>query len=444
MKIYLLTALFFLGALFSCTSIKEDKPAEKETRLTDEQLLDRVQESTFQYFWKGAEPTSGLARERIHLDGVYPENDQNVITSGGGGFGVMAILVGIERGFISREEGLKRMQKIAEFLKKADRYHGAWAHWIQGETGKTKPFSPKDDGGDIVETAYMAQGLICARQYFAKGNPEEQQLAADLDQLWREIEWSWYQNGQNVLYWHWSPQFGWEMNFAITGYNECLIAYVLGASSPTYPLSPAAYHEGWAKKGEIVTRHKKYGYDLNLSHNGAPEYGGPLFWSHYSFLGLDPRKLKDQYADYWIHNVNHVLIDRQYCIENPLKYEGYGENLWGLTASYSPHGYSAHQPSNDLGVISLTAALSSFPYSPDHSMKVLRFAHEELGEKVWGEYGPYDAFSITEKWYPQRYLAIDQGPIVAMIENHRSGLLWELFMSAEEVQQGLSRLGFSY
>jgi hypothetical protein len=435
-----LMGLMLLGLLVACS--QEVEPFQLSAE--DERLLDKVQENTFQYFFQGAEPNSGMARERIHMDGVYPQKDQNVITSGGSGFGLMAILVGMERGFISRQVGVAHIQKMVDFLQTADRYHGAWSHWMYGETGKTKPFSKLDDGGDIVETAFMAQGILCARQYLKDGNATEKQLADELDQLWREIEWSWYQNGDDVLYWHWSPKYEWQMKFGITGYNECLIAYVLGASSPTYPLSVETYHNGWGRGGEIVDEKAPFGYALNLNHHGAPKYGGPLFWAHYSFLGLDPRQLKDKYVDYWQHNVNHVLINREHCVQNPHGYEGYGENCWGLTASYTVTGYSSHYPERDRGVISPTAALASFPYAPEYSMDFLRFLDAELGDKVWGEYGPYDAFSMTENWFPQKYLAIDQGPIVVMIENYRSGLLWDLFMSCPEVQDGLNRLGFSF
>ncbi|MEZ4771805.1 MAG: glucoamylase family protein [Bacteroidia bacterium] len=432
-----------LLSLFLVAACQPDT-AENVTKLTDEELLDLTEKQTFQYFWDGAEPVSGLARERFHVDGVYPENDKNVVTSGGGGFGVMAIIAAMDRGYITREEGVARLEKITTFLEKADRFHGAWSHWIFGETGKVKPFSPKDDGGDIVETSYMAQGLLCARQYLMKGNAEEQALAWRMDTLWKEIDWDWYRNGKNILYWHWSPNFAWEMNFGIEGYNECLITYVLAASSPTHGVPAEVYHEGWARNGNFVGGPTKYGYTLALKHNGSPEYGGPLFWSHYSFLGLDPRHLKDQYADYWEHNRNHVLIDRQYCINNPSGYVGYGENCWGLTSSYSPNGYSGHKPEEDLGVISPTAALSSFPYTPEYSMDALRHFYNDLGDKIWGPYGFYDAFSETQNWYPQKYLAIDQGPIVVMIENHRSGLLWDLFMSCPEVKTGLDKLGFTY
>ena len=431
--------------------------------LTDNQLLDSVEYRTLQYFWKGAEPNSGMAPERIHMDNIYPENDKNIIATGGSGFGVMAILAGCERGFITKDQTFKRLNKIVSFLEKAERFHGAWPHWINGGTGEVKPFGQKDDGGDIVETAYLIQGLLCVKQYYQRGNRDEQLLAQRIDRLWRGVEWSWYQkNGESVLYWHWSPNYGWTMNFRITGYNECLIAYVLGASSPTHPISPDAYHNGWAEGGKIMGHHEKYGYVLDLNHNGALEYGGPLFWAHYSFLGLDPRHLKDKYADYWKNNVSQVMIDYKYCVEDPHHFKGYGKNCWGLTASYSiPNwdevklkrpvfsdepdvGYSAHQPNNDKGVISPTAALSSIPYAPEQSMKACRYFYETLGNRIWGPYGFYDAFSEEYNWFPKKYLAIDQGPIVVMIENYRTGLLWKLFMADKDVQNGLKKLGFQY
>lgn len=444
----LLKFSIFIGVIWmgfmSCKSskVKHKDETSSTAPLSLDSLLTLIQYRTFQYFWEGAEPVSGMACERIHTDGVYPENDQNVVTTGGSGFGVMAILVGIERGFITRQEGIRRLDKIAGFLNKADRFHGAWPHWLVGETGKVKPFGEKDDGGDIVETAYMVQGLICAKEYMKQDVPDEKALADKLTKLCNGVEWSWYQNGKPALYWHWSPTHNWEMNFPIEGYNECLIAYVVGASSPAYPLSPEAYHQCWARNGAINGETSKYGYILKLKHNGAAEYGGPLFWAHYSYLGLDPRNLKDQYASYWDENRNQVLIDYEYCVENPKKYKGYGPNCWGLTASYSVKGYSAHMPSNDLGVISPTAALSSIVYTPEESMHAARYFYEKLGDRLWGPYGFYDAFSETDNWFPKRYLAIDQGPIPVMIENYRSGLLWNLFMKNKDIQRGLKILGF--
>jgi hypothetical protein len=412
--------------------------------LTDEELLDLVQERTFQYFWDGAEPNSGMARERYHVDGNYPQNDKHIVTSGGSGFGIMAIIAGIERGFITREEGVERLDLIVDFLSSADRFHGVWPHWMDGETGKVKPFSRRDNGGDLVETAFLIQGLLTAKQYLIDGNNREKNIANRIDNMWREVEWDWYRkDGSNILYWHWSPDFGWEINHAIRGYDEALIVYVLAASSPTYPIPAEVYHEGWARGGDIRTSVTQYGHSLTLRHNGAEQFGGPLFWAHYSYLGLDPRNLEDKYGNYWKNNVNHTLINRAWCIENPNGFKGYGENSWGLTASYSINGYSAHAPLRDLGVISPTAALSSIPYTPEYSMQAMRYFYEELGDRLFGKYGFYDAFSETEDWFPQKYLAIDQGPIVVMIENYRSGLLWNLFMKNPEISKGLEKLGFT-
>jgi hypothetical protein len=446
MKDLLLMSLFIPVLIFGCAERKQTVVSETSTyTISDDSLMNLVQYRTFQYFWDGAEPTSGMGRERIHMDGDYPQNDQNVVTTGGSGFGVMAILVGIERGFISRKEGFERLSQIVDYLENADRFHGVWSHWIQGETGKVKPFSQLDNGGDLVESAFLIQGLLTVRQYFKDGNEGEKALAKKINKLWREMEWIWYKKAdENVLLWHWSPEHEFKMNHALRGYDETLITYILAASSPTHPIDAKLYHEGWARNGDIKHDGEAFGINLELKHNGAPEYGGPLFWAHYSFVGLDPRGLKDQYADYWRHNVNHTLINRAWCVENPLGYQGYGPESWGLTASYSINGYSGHAPgeNKDKGVITPTAALSSFPYTPEYSMQAMRHWYENMGDKVFGEYGFYDAFSETEDWFPQRYLAIDQGPIVVMIENHRSGLLWDLFMSSPEIKEGLKKLGF--
>ena len=419
---------------------------ENSVRLAKDDLLTTVQKQTFKYFWEGAEPHSGLAFERIHPGREPSKSEDRAVAVGGSGFGLMAMLVAVERGFISRGQALERLEKIVQFLEGAARFHGAWPHWLDGKTGKAIPFSRMDDGADLVETAFLAQGLLTVRQYFASGNDAEKSLAKRIDALWKDIEWDWFtQGGQNVLYWHWSPQFGWQMNHRIRGYNECLIAYVLAASSPTHSIHPDVYHQGWARSGGIARDPKPSGDGslfLALKHNGANAYGGPLFWAHYSYLGLDPRGLKDRYGDYGEHNRNHTLLNRKHCLENPRDYEGYGENCWGLTASYSMRFYAGHSPKRDLGVISPTAALSSYPYAPEEVLPVLEHFYYDLGDRLWGPYGFYDAFSIEANWTSDGYLAIDQGPIILMIENHRSGLLWNLFMSCPEVQRGLKKLGF--
>ncbi|MGY3054928.1 hypothetical protein ACVWYG_003137 [Pedobacter sp. UYEF25] len=446
-KKLVLVASFFIACFFlQCKAQQFETisaaPSIKKN-LTDEQLLDVVQKQTFQYFWDGAEPNSGAARERYHVDNVYPQNDKSTVTTGATGFGVMAILSAIDRKYIKREVGVNRLTKMLDFLGKADRFHGAWPHWLNGETGKVIPFGQKDNGGDLVETSFLAQGLICISEYFKNGSEKEQILAKTADILWRAIDFDWYRNGgQNVLFWHWSPEYNWQMNFPVKGYNECLIMYVLAASSPTHTVPAKVYHEGWARNGAIRTSFDVYGRHFTLDYQGEKNNVGPLFWAQYSYLGLNPKGLKDRYANYWQNNVNQTLAIHDYCVANPKGYKGYGVNSWGLTASYSVNGYSAHTINNDLGVISPTAAISSIPYTPKESIKVIRHLYEDLGDKVWGKYGFYDAFSETANWYPKRYLGIDQGPMVVMIENYRSGLLWKLFMKSEDVRKGLKKLGF--
>ncbi|MDQ3394301.1 MAG: Ig-like domain-containing protein [Bacteroidota bacterium] len=404
----------------------------KFPEIPDEDLLTLIQEQTFKYFWDFAHPESGMARER--------NSSGNLVTVGGSGFGVMTILTGIERGFITRQEGLDRLEKIVNFLKNGDRFHGVWPHWMDGNTGNVIPFSSKDNGGDLVETAFMIQGLLTVRQYLDETNTQEATIIENITQLWEEVEWDWYtKGGENTLYWHWSPNFGWEMNHQISGWNESLIVYVLAASSPTHPITADVYHQGWANNGGMANGRAFYSIDLPL----GEDYGGPLFFSHYSFLGLDPRNLEDQYANYWEQNVSHSLINQQHAVANPNHFVGYGAASWGFTASDNHQGYSAHSPLNDLGVITPTAAISSIPYTPEESMAAIKHFYYVLGDRLWGNYGFYDAFNPTEEWVANSFLAIDQGPIIIMIENYRTALLWDLFMGDPEVIEGLEKLGFT-
>lgn len=407
-----------------------------QKNLSDSALLDLVQKQTIKYFWDFAHPVSGMARERSNRT---PDYGEEVVTTGGTGFGVMALIVGVERKWLSRDSVAAHMLKMLRFLYKADSYHGAFPHWLNGETGKTIRFSRKDDGADLVETSLLFQGLLCAKVYFNQDNKIENEIRNRISSLWHDVEWTWFtRGGRDVLYWHWSPNNGWAMNFPLHGYNEGLITYVLAASSPTFPIKASVYHNGWAMSNFFFNGKQFYGYTLPLGFN----YGGPLFFSHYSFLGLNPKGLKDKYADYWEQNRNHTLINRAYCIDNPKKFTGYSENSWGLTAGDDPFGYSAHSPTHDNGTITPTAALSSFPYTPEFSMKVLRHFYEDMGTKLWGQYGFKDGYNETQNWIANSYLAIDQGPIVVMIENYRSGLLWNLFMQIPEIQEGLTKLGF--
>jgi hypothetical protein len=401
--------------------------------LSDNALLDLVQQQTFKYFWDFGHPVSGLARER--------NTSGETVTSGGSGFGIMAIVTGISRNFITRAQGLTRMQTIVGFLKNtAQKFHGAFPHWLNGTTGAVIPFSTNDDGADLVETSYLLQGLLTARQYFNDPGATETALRNDINAIWNGVEWSWFRQGtQNVLYWHWSPTYNWAINMPIRGWNECLITYILAASSTTYSIPAVVYTSGWKGGTGFVNGNTYYGYQLPL----GPAQGGPLFFEHYSFLGINPNGLSDASASYTTQTKNHTLINYNYCKTNPRNYYGYSDSVWGLTASDISGGYTASSPTNDVGVIAPTAALSSFPYTPNESMAALKFYYYVLGDKLWKDYGFVDAFSLQDTWFASSFLAIDQGPIIAMIENYRSGLLWNLFTSCPEVKAGMLSLGFS-
>jgi hypothetical protein len=414
-------------------SSEPSTPLAGSTRMmTDEALLDMVQEYTFRYFWEFGHPVSGLARER--------NTSGDLVTMGGSGFGIMAILVGIERGYISWEQGLDRILKMVVFLERADRFKGVYPHWMNGETGRTIRFSQFDDGGDVVETAFLLQGLLTARKYFSGESVDEIVLRTKINGIWEAIDWNWYRKqNQNVIFWHWSPEHQFRINLPVRGYNETMMVYLLAVASPTNAVPANLYEKGWA--GGNYENGRTY-YNIKLP--VGPNLGGPLFFAHYSFIGFDPRGIKDEYTNYFVQNRNHTLINRAYCIQNPRGFQGYGENCWGLTASDDPDGYLAHEPggSRDNGTITPTAALSSMPYTPEESIAALKHMYREHGKEMWGPMGFYDAYNLSRNWFADSYLAIDQGPIVCMIENYRTGLLWNYFMQNEEIQSALTAIGF--
>ena len=426
------------GVPVDCKEASEFEISVPVRQGNDEALLDMTQRYTTRYFYDFAEPKTGMARER--------SNDVNgdIVTTGGTGFGIMALIAGAEREYYSRENAYKSINKIVSFLEQAERFHGAWAHWYDAKTGKPFSFSEYDDGGDLVETAFLMEGLLTAREYFRKGNENEKILASRITQLWETVEWKWYTQDTNALYWHWSKNYGWKMNHRITGFDETMITYVLAASSPTYPIERSVYDSCYINSNYYLNGKSYYGIKLAL----GMEYGGPLFFTHYSFLGLNPTGLSDKYTNYFDQNRSHALIQLAYAKENPKKHPGFGANCWGFTSSDDPiNGYSSHAlgTPDENGTISPTAALASIVYTPKASMDVLRHFYFDQGQKLFGRYGFYDAFNlgmVEGQQVVHSYLAIDQGPIAVMIENYRSGLLWKLFMSNPEIHKGLDKLGF--
>jgi hypothetical protein len=416
--------------------------------LPDEALLEAISRQTFRYFWEGAHPVSGLALDRRRrapagaavVDGVADDvANGDVVAVGGSGFGMLALIVAVERGWIARAAALERLDTMLRLLLRARCYHGVLPHFLDGRTGATIAFGRKDDGGDLVEMSLLCMGLLCAREYFDLDGPVERRAREACTALWEQTEWSWYTQGRQLLYWHWSPNNGWAMDHEIHGWNECLITYLLAASSPRYPIDPPVYERGFTAGNDYRNGRRYYGIELPL---GMP-FGGPLFFAHYSFCALDPRGLRDRHTDYWQQNVRHVAIHQAHGAANPGGFRGYGPHCWGLTASDDPDGYLAHAPDNDNGTISPTAALASCPYAPAAALEVARHLLRSHGEAVWGEFGFIDALCEERQWFAETFLAIDQGPVVVMMENHRSGLLWRLFMRIPDIRRGLARLGFA-
>jgi hypothetical protein len=429
------------GVIYRVTSVAGGKEsAYKEATasirdFSDDELLDMVQRYTFRYFWEGAHQTTGMALERT-------DGGSTTVASGATGMGLMAMVAAFDREYKPGEVVKDRILKILTFLETCDRHHGAWSHWYNAGTAHTQPFSADDDGGDIVETSYVAQALIALKNYFSGNDVKSLQIREKADLLWKGIDWNWYrQGGQNGLFWHWSPTVGFKMNMKVTGWNECLVTYIMAASSPTHGIPAEVYTQGWARNGNMVSKRSFYNTDISLS----PDWGGPLFWIHYSHLGINPHNLSDIYADYWKEHVNTAKIQYAYALANPRGWYHYGEKCWGLTASDDPYGYTAHQPvSNDNGTISPTAALSSIPYLPDEAMKALKYFYRDRGKELFGPYGFWDAFNDNLHWVKKACLGIDQGPVMVMIENYRTGLLWKNVMKDNDVQTGLKKLGFSY
>lgn len=402
--------------------------------LTDDELLTMLQDECFRYYWDSAGPHSGMARENV------PGNDR-ILATGASGFGIMALVVGVNRGFITREQGVERLTKIVNFLEKAPRYHGAWSHFMDDATGASLPvFDMYDNAGDLVETSFLMEGLLTARQYFDGRSAQEQSLRKRITHLWETVDWDWYRrtpNGRGLL-WHWSPEWSWLINHQIDGFNETMIVYLLAIASPTHPVPASLYYSGWASPKGYANGNTYFGIKLDVGF----DTGGPLFFTHYSYMGFDPHALTDRYTNYFDNNRNMALINRAYCIKNPGDHKGYGADDWGLTASDGADGYMAHAPDarDDDGTMTPTGALASFPYTPKASMAAFKYFYRDLGAKLWGIYGPRDAFNLDKNWYARIYMGLNQAPITVMVENYRSGLIWRLFMSNPEIQGAVKRI----
>ncbi len=419
--------------------------------MDDDALLTMVQEACFRYYWEGAHPNAGMAIE------IQP-GDPNLVALGSSGFGIMALLVGVDRQFVTREAGAARLLRIVRFLARADRFHGAWPHFLDGRTGKTIAyFGPYDDGADLVETAFLMQGLLTARQYFDRDTPAEREIRDTITGFWRTVEWEWFRQraDSEFLYWHWSPTAGFHISHPLVGWNETLMVYLLAIASPTHGVPAALYHSGWAGQSELAVRYRRnWSRTTEGDHyvNGHEYYGirlevgegtgGELFFTHFSFMGFDPRGKRDRYTNYFANNRAIARIQQAYAVENPLGRAGYGADTWGRSAGVNA-GSGRATPAGDNGTITCSAALSSMAYTPEASMAALRHFYRDLGDRVWGIYGFRDGFNETESWYEDVYMGLNQAPIVVMIENFRTGLIWQRFMANPEIAPALAKMGFT-
>ncbi len=427
--------------------------ASASTReFSDDELLTMLQEACFRYYWEGADPHSGMTRENI-------PGDDRIVATGASGMGIATLIVGVERGFITRTQGVERLGRIVDFLEHAQRYHGVWSHYMDGNTGRTLPvFGMFDNGGDLVETSFLMEGLLAARQYFRGESDAERDLYRRISQLWETVEWDWYRGPEpgDFLYWHWSAEWGWQIQHRLIGFNEVMITYLLAMSSPTHAVPVDMYYSGWASQSPVAISYRA-GWSGNADgdhySNGHTYYGikldvgvgtgGPLFFIHYSYFGFDPHRLHDRYtSSYFENNRNIALINRAYCIANPKHFQGYGPNAWGLTASDGPQGYVPHAPDtrSDDGTLTLTGALASFPYTPEYSMAALKHYYRDLGAQLWEIYGPRDAYNPEQDWVSPIYMGLNQAPIAVMVENYRSGLVWNHFMANPEIGMMLQKL----
>jgi exo beta-1,2-glucooligosaccharide sophorohydrolase (non-reducing end) len=405
--------------------------------MTDDELLTMVQEASFRYYWKAAEPHSGMTREN------RPGND-DMIALGASGFGIMALVAGVDRGFITREQGVNRMLEITSFLERADRYHGAWSHFISGRTGHTMAtFGIFDNGADLVETSFLMEGLLTARQYFDRPDAKEQELVQRITRLWEGVEWDWFLTPKrDAIWWHWSPDYSYYIANRLTGWNEVMITYLLAIASPTHGIPASTWITGWTGS-DVGTPYANgktfYGIRLPV---GGPGTGGPLFFTDYSFMGLNPAHVTDKYTNYLDQVKAQTLINYRYCLVDPEHWKGYGADEWGITAVDGPDGYVPYEPTHGLddGTIAPTGAVSAMAYAPEQSMAAIRHFYRDLGAKVWGIYGFVDAFNETDGWTARITMGLNQAPQVAMIENARTGLIWRTFLANPEIEPALKKV----
>lgn len=426
---------FLLFLLFSyLPSARADNPGTLVSAQDDSVFLDLVQHSAVNFFWQEANSSTGLIR-----DSSDPNSASSIASVG---FGITSLCIGVDRGWLTRENVRKRILTTYRTLWQKPQgrtaqgfsgYKGLYYHFLNMSTGVRDWNSELSD----IDSALLFAGILYGKEYFIGDHPDEVEIRALADSIYHRADWEWMRNYQPGLTPQWTPEKGFGSGWW-SGYNEMMIMYILGLGSPTHPL-PEVTWKNWCS-GYIWKN--QYGQEyVNFA---------PLFGHQFSHCWIDFRNIQDDYMrkkgiDYFENSRRATYAAQAYCIDNPKNWKGYGEFVWGITPSDGPNGYAARgapPAENDDGTISPTAAGASIAFAPEICLPTLRHFYDTYRSQLWGAYGFRDAFNLQKNWWSTIVIGIDQGPIAIMIENYRSGKVWRTFMKNAAVQRGLHRAGF--
>lgn len=400
-------------------TIRERVPKPEIANLSDEEFLDLLQKKAFLYFWLETDPETGLVKDKADN---FLDDTSTVATIAGVGFALSAYVVAAERGWLPKEKLYERTLKTLEFFKdKMENVRGFYYHFIDMKTGKRVWQSELSS----IDTALFLAGALTAGEYF-RGK-----IKKIAEELYRRVDWNWMLADGDTLAMGWYPEKGFDPN-RWNRYGEQLILYLLAIGSPTYPI-PAS---SWDRIRRPIWEYEGY---VTIS---SP----PLFTHQYSHIWIDFRNKHDKYADYFLSSRNATLANRKFCLDNKDNSITFRRGFWGLTACEGPGGYRAYGAppgyANYDGTVAPTAAAGSIVFTPKESIELLRKIYQELADKLWGKYGFSDSFNLDKNWFSQYVLAIDQGPILLMIENYRTGLIWKYFMKNKYIRKALKLTGF--
>lgn len=403
--------------------------------LTDSVFLDLVQRASFDFFWLEANANNGLIKDRSASGAAC--------SIASVGFGLTAITIGIDRGWITREAGRTRvLNTLKTFWTKPQGretsgrigYKGFFYHFLDMNTALRTWNSELSS----IDTALLLAGILDMKQYFTSSDAAENDIRALADSIYYRVDWNWMRNFQPNITGGWFPESGF-INWWWAGYNEAMIMNILGLGSPTHAIQSPTWN-AWTS-----------GYQWQTQYGQTYVIFPPLFGHQYSHCWIDFRNIQDAYMrgkgiNYFENSRRATLAARAYAIANPRGHKGYGENVWGLTACDGPNGYSARgapPAQNDDGTIAPTAAASSIPFTPQESIAAMRHMYDTYRAQLWTKYGFRDAFNLNVNWWGPDVIGIDEGPIVLMIENYRTGKVWQRFMQNADIQRGLQKAGFT-